>query len=97
MTEEKNGGEKKFGKMMKIVATNVVASRECQPTGTPTARAKIIPFIGFMVLKITGLRTHFQYKIHFRKYARGPEILAKTLKNMQVWLCNQNFGTLLGI
>ena len=36
---EKNGGGMKKKRMMKIVATNVIASRKCQPTGTPSARA----------------------------------------------------------
>ena len=52
MRKGDDGGEKKTGKkkngmkmMMKIVATNVVASRppERRPTVTPTARAKKVP------------------------------------------------------
>ena len=43
MRKGRDGGEKKGGgkkkRMMKIVATNVIASRKCQPTGTPSARA----------------------------------------------------------
>ena len=38
MRKGRNGGEKKK-RMMKIVATNVVASRERRQTGTPTSRA----------------------------------------------------------
>ena len=42
---EEKEGEKKGKRMMKIVATNVVASRppERQPIGMPTARANFGP------------------------------------------------------
>ena len=39
MRKGRDRGEKMGSEMMKIAATNVVASRERRPTGTPTARA----------------------------------------------------------
>ena len=35
----------------------------------------------------------FNVTIGFEKYATGPEILAKTSQNMQVWFGDLNFGT----
>ena len=32
-------------------------------------------------------------KIGFEKYASGPEILAKTSQNIQVWFGDPDFGT----
>ena len=32
-------------------------------------------------------------KIGFKKYGKGPKILAKTSQNMKVWFCELYFGT----
>ena len=41
---------------------------------------KIVPFIGLMTLKTTSLSSCSQPKNGYKKYAPGPEILAKMSK-----------------
>ena len=54
---------------------------------------KNVLFMGFMVLKMTGLSSLFQCKNRLEKYLLSPKILAKMTQNIKFWFGDLNLGT----
>ena len=54
---------------------------------------KSFPFIGFIILKMTGRAHGFNAKTGFEKYALDPEILIKMCQNLKVWFGRSNSDT----